>query len=131
MRPRARRFISTDGYAELVKHALAGSDGLCAAHSGRTDMRELGSRGGKARRAGVVEQLPKPERESLRHHLRAQLRLGPGRGKPGRSVRHSTAPNRVRSVRNRPGTGSVAEVAELLGDSKRVAADHYVHALTD
>jgi hypothetical protein len=73
MRPRARRFISTDGYAELVKHALAGSDGLCAAHSGRTDMRELGSRGGKARRAGVVEQLPKPERESLRHHLRAQL----------------------------------------------------------
>jgi hypothetical protein len=36
-------------------------------------MRELGSRGGKARRAGFVEQLPKPERESLRHHLRAQL----------------------------------------------------------
>ena len=25
----------------------------------------------------------------------------------------------------------VAEVAELLGDSKRVAADHYVYALTD
>jgi integrase len=27
-------------------------------------------------------------------------------------------------------TGSLAEVAELLGDSKRVAADHYVYALT-
>jgi integrase len=27
--------------------------------------------------------------------------------------------------------GSLAEVAELLGDSKRVAADHYVYALTD
>ena len=28
-------------------------------------------------------------------------------------------------------TGSLAEVAELLGDSRRVAADHYVYALTD
>jgi integrase len=28
-------------------------------------------------------------------------------------------------------TGSLAQVAELLGDSKRVAADHYVYALTD
>ena len=28
-------------------------------------------------------------------------------------------------------TGSLAEVAELLGDSKRVAADHYLYALTD
>ena len=28
-------------------------------------------------------------------------------------------------------TGSLAEVAELLGDSKRVAADHFVYALTD
>ena len=28
-------------------------------------------------------------------------------------------------------TGSLAEVAEMLGDSKRVAADHYVYALTD
>jgi hypothetical protein len=55
----------------------------------------------------------------------------PGSWEARRSVRHSTAPNRVRSVRNRPGSGSVAEVAEVLGDSKRVAADHYVHALTD
>jgi integrase len=28
-------------------------------------------------------------------------------------------------------TGSLAEVAELLGDSNRVAADHYVYALVD
>jgi integrase len=28
-------------------------------------------------------------------------------------------------------TGSLAEVAELLGDSKRVAAEHYAYALTD
>jgi integrase len=28
-------------------------------------------------------------------------------------------------------TGSLADVAELLGDTKRVAADHYVYALTD
>jgi integrase len=28
-------------------------------------------------------------------------------------------------------TGSLAEVAELLGDSKRVAAEHYVYALVD
>jgi integrase len=41
------------------------------------------------------------------------------------------------SLRRRRGTlhykrtGSLAEVAELLGDSKRVAAEHYVYALTD
>jgi hypothetical protein len=28
-------------------------------------------------------------------------------------------------------TGSLADVAELLGDSKRLAAEHYVYALTD
>ena len=28
-------------------------------------------------------------------------------------------------------TGSLADVAELLGDSKRIAGDHYVYALTD
>jgi len=31
----------------------------------------------------------------------------------------------------RRSTGSLAEVAELLGDSKRVASDHYVYAPTD
>jgi hypothetical protein len=53
--------------------AMAGADGLFTAHSGRTDMRSLGAKGGKARRAGVVEQLPEPERESLRQHLRDKL----------------------------------------------------------
>jgi hypothetical protein len=28
-------------------------------------------------------------------------------------------------------TGSLADLADLLGDSKRVAADHYVYALTE
>lgn len=28
-------------------------------------------------------------------------------------------------------SGTLAEVAELLGDSKNVARDHYVYALTD
>jgi hypothetical protein len=37
----------------------------------------------------------------------------------------------VRSEGKYKHTGSLAEVAELLGDSKRVAADHYVYALTD
>jgi hypothetical protein len=53
--------------------ALAGADGLCTAHSGRTDMRELGHRGGKARRKGVAEQLPEAERASLRQYLRDGL----------------------------------------------------------
>jgi integrase len=38
---------------------------------------------------------------------------------------------RRRGSLNYKRTGSLAEVAELLGDSKRVAADHYVYALTD
>jgi hypothetical protein len=47
------------------------------------------------------------------------------------------APTRYARGRRRRGslhykrTGSLAEVAELLGDSKRVAADHYVYALVD
>ena len=53
--------------------ALAGADGLCTAHSGKTDMRELGSRGGRSRRRGVAEQLPEAERASLREQLRRGL----------------------------------------------------------
>ena len=53
--------------------SLAGSDGLCSAHRDPERMRELGHRGGKARRKGVAEQLPAGERESLRQHLRANL----------------------------------------------------------
>jgi hypothetical protein len=55
---------------------------------------------------------------------------------------HATLPSREdrdldAGLRRRRGslhykrTGSLADVAELLGDSKRVAADHYVYALTD
>jgi hypothetical protein len=53
--------------------ALAGAEGLCTAHAGKTDMRELGRRGGKARRGGLAKQLPATERESLREALRAGL----------------------------------------------------------
>ena len=50
--------------------ALAGADGLCTAHSGRTDMRELGRKGGKGR-SGI-----KPERvyEGLRAYYGARSR---------------------------------------------------------
>lgn len=53
--------------------ALAGADGLCTAHSGKLDMRELGHRGGKARRKGAGEELPAAARLSLRETLRDQL----------------------------------------------------------
>jgi hypothetical protein len=53
--------------------ALAGAEGLCTAHAGKTDMRELGRRGGKGRRGGLAKQLPAAERESLREALRAGL----------------------------------------------------------
>lgn len=55
-----------------------------------------------------------------------------------RACRHGGVPHfSPHALRRRRGalhykrTGSLAEVAELLGDSKRVAADHYVYALTD
>jgi hypothetical protein len=41
--------------------ALAGADGLCSAHSGRTDMRAIGSKGGKGRRRGIGERLPESD----------------------------------------------------------------------
>lgn len=49
--------------------ALAGSDGLCSAHNGTQDMRELGRKGAKARRQ------PNPERvqESLRSYLKCEV----------------------------------------------------------
>jgi hypothetical protein len=53
--------------------ALAGADGLCTAHSGKVDMRELGHRGGRSRRKGVAEELPERERRSLREFLRDGL----------------------------------------------------------
>jgi hypothetical protein len=53
--------------------ALAGADGLCTAHSGRTDMRALGSRGGRSRRNTLTSKLAEPERQSLRQYLRQQV----------------------------------------------------------
>jgi hypothetical protein len=47
-----------------------------------------------------------------------------------RAVRGNT-PGRRRGSLHYKRTGSLADVAELLGGSKRVAADHYVYALTD
>src|SRR5262245_55138133 len=52
---------------------IVGPDGLCPAHDGSRDMRELGHRGGKARRKGVAEELPEAERRSLRDVLRSDL----------------------------------------------------------
>ena len=54
---------------------LAGSDGLCSAHRDPGRMKELGSRGGRARRKGVAEQLPEAERQSLRQALAKVRRL--------------------------------------------------------
>jgi hypothetical protein len=52
--------------------ALAGADGLCTAPNGKTNMRELGRKGGKGRRS-LSRQLPEPERQSLRQYLREQV----------------------------------------------------------
>jgi hypothetical protein len=68
-----RRCQAKTKRGEPCRATVVGPDGLCSAHSGRQNMRELGRKGGKARRAGVVEQLPAGERESLRQHLRANL----------------------------------------------------------
>jgi hypothetical protein len=55
--------------------AMAGSGGLCAAHSGRVDMRELGRRGGKARERTVLGVVAANEAadDSLRALARQQL----------------------------------------------------------
>jgi hypothetical protein len=46
---------------EPCRATVVGPDGLCSAHSGRQDMRELGRAGGKTRRAGVAEKLKATE----------------------------------------------------------------------
>jgi hypothetical protein len=58
--------------------------------------------------------IPKPRRQSRNARTNSGLGIGRRRG----SLHYERA-------------GSLSEVAELLGDSKRVAADHYVYALTD
>lgn len=70
--PPAGRCKATNKRGEPCRATIVGADGLCPAHNGR-DMRELGAKGGRARRKGVAEQLPAGERESLRQHLRDTL----------------------------------------------------------
>jgi hypothetical protein len=57
------------------RSTFVGAGGFCTAHDPerKVDMRELGHRGGKARRKGVAEQLPEAERQSLREFLRDGL----------------------------------------------------------
>ena len=69
-----------------------------------------------------------------RHHEHALASLG--MLATFRLVRrsHSAATNGLRRRRRSlhyKRTGSLAEVTTLLGDSKRVAAEHYVYAVTD
>jgi hypothetical protein len=71
--PTVGRCKATNKRGDPCAATVVGADGLCSAHSGRQDMRELGHRGGKARRKGLGEQLAGGERESLRQHLRANL----------------------------------------------------------
>jgi hypothetical protein len=68
-----RRCKATTKRGTPCAATVVGSDGLCSAHSGRQDMRALGSRGGRSRRKGVAEQLPEAERASLRERLRRGL----------------------------------------------------------
>jgi integrase len=86
----------------------------------------------------VVATLPPRESRDLEAALfpgltDARLRMAITRGCKTSAIPHFSP----HGLRRRRGslhykrTGSLAEVAELLGDSKRVAADHYVYALTD
>ena len=61
-------------------------------------------------------------------------RCAPRSPAPARPQGHRTSPRMdyaAAEARSLQRTGSLADVAELLGDSKRVAAEHYVYALTD
>jgi hypothetical protein len=73
--PGKRRCKATSKRGEPCRASVVGASGYCAVHDPERpiDMRELGHRGGKARRRGVAEQLPAAERESLREKLRDQL----------------------------------------------------------
>jgi hypothetical protein len=68
-----RRCKAQDRRGEPCAAKVVNADGLCAMHAGTTDPRELGRKGGKARRGGLVAQLPDIERESLRDRLRTRL----------------------------------------------------------
>jgi integrase len=88
--------------------------------------------------AAIVEALPQREDRDLDAPLFPNLDEAALRTAITRACKATGTPHfSPHGLRRRRGslyykrTGSLAEVAELLGDSKRVAADHYVYALTD
>jgi integrase len=88
--------------------------------------------------AALVATLPPREDRETGAPLFPELDEAALRTAIGRACKASGTPHfSPHGLRRRRGslhyqrTGSLADVAELLGDSKRVAADHYVYALTD
>jgi integrase len=88
--------------------------------------------------ATIAEKLPPREDRDLEAPLFPELDEAALRTAITRACKATGTPHfSPHGLRRRRGslyykhTGSLAEVAELLGDSKRVAADHYVYALTD
>jgi hypothetical protein len=73
--PGARTCKGRNKQGDPCRSTFVGASGYCTAHDPerKVDMRELGHRGGKARRQGVAEQLPGAERQSLRQFLRDGL----------------------------------------------------------
>lgn len=82
------------------------------------------TRGGACEQGGESRSVPDPG---------PTLELKPGRSERARTVRGHERPSVTSNAPDEPHAhgASLAEVAELLGDTKRVAADHYVYALTD
>jgi integrase len=88
--------------------------------------------------AAIVDTLPAREDRDLDAALFPELDEAALRTAISRACKATGSPHfSPHGLRRRRGslhykrTGSLADVAELLGDSKRVAADHYVYALTD
>jgi integrase len=88
--------------------------------------------------AAIVATLPPREDRDLEAPLLPELTDARLRMAITRACRATGTPHfSPHGLRRRRGslhykrTGSLADVAELLGDSKRVAAEHYVYALTD
>jgi integrase len=88
--------------------------------------------------AALLETLPPREDRDLEAPLFGELTDANIRTAITRACKATGTPHySPHGLRRRRGalhykrTGSLAEVAELLGDSKRVAEEHYVYALTD
>jgi hypothetical protein len=61
-----RRCSATNKRGEPCASTVVNADGLCAAHSGRTDMRELGKASARARTKAKAKAVPASLREKLR-----------------------------------------------------------------